>query len=252
MDELRELQKKFAGTLFSSSHTALEKNISPIENLQIYRNNIFINFREALKTVYPIVIKLVGEEFFDFSADTYIRSYPSTSGDLNNFGENFSVFLHSFPPVENLPYLPDIARLEWYCQQIYQAIEPPLFDVARLQSIPEEQQAELKFFLNPASQLLVSDFPLLKIWNLCQQENQDLEPSIDLSEGGVRLLLTRHNDTVIFNTLTAGEFSLLNTFTQQKNFSQACLQTLAVDKNFDLAACLQNFIANRIVVNFSF
>jgi hypothetical protein len=251
MPTLHELQAAFADAILNSTTRFVEKQVVNLPRLQIYRNNIFIKHTATLKIVYPAIVKLVGENFFNYAADSYINAYLANSHSLNDFGQHFADFLATFPAAAHLLYLPDVARLEWCSHQVYHAADHPLLDVTQLQTIPAEKQALIKFQLHPAAQLFTSDFPILRIWQMCQKENTD-DAAIDLAEGGIKLLVIRRDYEVLFEPLSDVEFTFLSTFSQQQNFADACANTLAISANFDIAQCLQQNITRGTIVDFSF
>ena len=74
-----------------------------LNRLTIYRGNVIANAVRALAATYPIICKLVGNEFFDGLARAYCREYPSVSGDLNQLGERLADFVSAFPHTQSLP-----------------------------------------------------------------------------------------------------------------------------------------------------
>ena len=76
----------------------------------VYRNNVVHSLSEALGVAYPVIQKLVGEEFFKAMANVFVRQFPPSSPMMFQFAPEFPIFLESFPPVAHLPYLPDVAR----------------------------------------------------------------------------------------------------------------------------------------------
>src|SRR4030067_705372 len=80
---------------------------------QVYRNNVFLSLTGALAAVYPVVRRLVGEGFFDYLADSFIRAHRPGSGNLHDFGVELAEFLAGFPACAPHPYLADVARPEW-------------------------------------------------------------------------------------------------------------------------------------------
>lgn len=118
MLRLRELQLSFVEAVLAGNDVAIASQLkvrggTPESRLKVYRNNTFSNLRAALADVYPVILRLVGEDFFKHAATHFIRAHPSTSGDLNDYGGGFGEFLAAFPPAAELPYLCDVARLEW-------------------------------------------------------------------------------------------------------------------------------------------
>src|SRR5207253_290805 len=83
------------------------------ERIAIYRSTIQANYRKALAATYPVVMRLTGAPFFHAAVDAYAVAMPSASGDLNVYGDRFGEFLAHYAPAANLPYLADVARLEW-------------------------------------------------------------------------------------------------------------------------------------------
>jgi len=99
----------------------LGNGLTPKARLRIYRNIVHNNHAAALRTAYPVVLKLVGEDFFENAAARYLRDYPTRSGNLQDYGSNYAEFLAKMPEASGLAYLPDVAQLEWARQESYLA-----------------------------------------------------------------------------------------------------------------------------------
>ena len=105
MHSLRELQAAFACAILEQDPSTIDGSVcggNGRERLSVYAGNVYHNLREALRAVYPVVGKLVGERFFDFAANRYIHDHPSQSGDIQRFGYTFPTFLEHFPPAASL------------------------------------------------------------------------------------------------------------------------------------------------------
>jgi hypothetical protein len=118
LPSLRELQRDFAAT--ASRGRRRPRRRSPrfrtrraVERMCVYRRALFANYRNALAATYPVVKRLVGAPFFDAAVDAFVDAHPATSGDLNLYGDTFGAFLSVYPPAASLPYLGDVAALEW-------------------------------------------------------------------------------------------------------------------------------------------
>ena len=110
MRSLLEWQSGFAASL-------LGRGGAP--GVSVYRSNAFGNWAQALAGAYPIARKVVGADFFEGLAREYARAYPSASGDLNEYGAHLAEFVAAFPHTQDLPYLPDVARMEWLAHRAY-------------------------------------------------------------------------------------------------------------------------------------
>ena len=89
---LRDVQQAFVGSVAGALPPAeLDRLIRHIADdevgaqarLAVYANTVRINRQNALRATYPVVERLVGEDFFNYAAETFSRSYPSQSGNLD-------------------------------------------------------------------------------------------------------------------------------------------------------------------------
>lgn len=250
---LREVQEAFADAAYGGTTVRLAREIVPPGNAEariaIYRSNVFSNFTEALRAVYPVVERLVGEEFFLHAAREYVRGHPSRSGDIHDYGEHFPDFLAEFRGASALAYLPDTARLEWTWHRLFHAAECPPLDLARLAAVPADRCDKLVFRLHPASALLASPYPVHRIWQVNQPEwNGDARVSLD--EGGVRLLLFRTGYVIEIEPLRAGEFALLEGLALGLSVTKAYGCARASEPEIDMQACLARRALQGLIVDF--
>ncbi|KTC86855.1 DNA-binding domain-containing protein [Legionella brunensis] len=226
-----------------------ENRLSAQCRLQIYQNNFNELVKETLKGIYPTVHSLVGADFFGSVTQHYSKNYPSHSGDLAQFGKQFPNFLADFIPTKGLIYLPEVARLDWAYHEVFHAAEPPVFAIEKLQAIPEEQYGRIKFALHPASRILMCQFPILKIWEICQNENN--EESVNLDIGGDDILVIRRQLKIEFEKLSKGEATLLTALGKGLTFTQACVLALEVEPEYNINSHLQHCLFSGIIVNFT-
>jgi len=245
MRSLHELQRAFRDAML---HGACER-VAPLvagrdaeARLDVYRANFRSNLCAALRDVYPVVERLVGERFFEAAARRYIPDHPSASGDIHDYGADFADFLRAFAPAASLPYLADVARLEWGWHQVFHAADDAPLDPALLARVAGEAQATLRFALRPARRLLASPWPVHRIWQANQANQAGLAevPAVDLDEGAARLLVRRetHGYAIEIVALEVGEFAFLDALARGMTLTGAYEQAVAVDRGFDLAAVL--------------
>lgn len=254
MSSLRELQMEFVEALLSNpanttSTQRVYEQVGGRRRIEIYRNNTFTNLRNAMQAAYPVIGKLVGEGFFKYAATEYINRYPSSSGDLHTFGSAFADFLSSFSPAAELPYLSDVAHLEWACHTAFFAADHESLELERLASISEEQYNTLGFKLHPACRLLASPYPIDEIWH-ANQEGVDNSRVIDLKRGGACVLVRRpmHHAEVV--SLTDSEWHFLSSIAAGNTLGTACENALQYAMgNFDLTKILQQHIKDMTLVD---
>ena len=252
MPSLPELQRAFAAAVYAGDE-AIARHVCggrfPAErHLQVYRNNVFESLVGALKAVYPVVERLVGAGFFAYAADGYIRHHPPASGNLHDFGDSFAEFLAGFEPARGLVYLPDVAQLEWAWHRAFHAADRTPLTIERLAAVPPEQYGQLRFRLHPSAQLIASDYPLLRIWEVNQPAYAG-DVTVNLADGGVRLLVVRRELEVVIESLGAGDDALLRAFAAGQRFEDASTAALAAQLDYDLAAALRRHVASAVIID---
>jgi len=255
MPSLPELQAAFAHAVFERDERlpadwiVASGDLDAETRIGIYRSNVFGNYRNALREVYPVILALVGEPFFNHAADTYALHHPSRSGDLNDFGGEFGDFLAGWPPAAQLAYLPDTARLEWAMECVFHAADAAPLDLQALAAVPEEELPALRFELHPASRIVHSPYPILRIWQV-NQPGFSGNQTVHLHVGGDALLVIRRGEGVELERLSAGEAVLLRSLAADLTLAQAHAQALEADLEVDLAALLHRHVLGGTLIAF--
>ncbi len=130
----------------------------------VYRNNVVAGLSDALEVAFPVLRRLLGEEFFRAMAGLFARAHPPASPLMMYYGAQMPDFLAGFAPVAHLPYLPDIARLELALRRSYHAADAAPVAPDALAGIAPERLPDLRITLAPAVHLLGSDWPIHAIW----------------------------------------------------------------------------------------
>ncbi|MGB7271180.1 MAG: DNA-binding domain-containing protein [Albidovulum sp.] len=130
----------------------------------VYRNNVTVSLTEALRQAFPVVLKLVGEDFFTAMAQIHLRAHPPKTPLMMYYGADMPAFLQGFAPVAHLGYLPDIARLELALRQSYHAADSTALPAETLSALAPDTLLTSRLVLAPALQLIRSDWPVHSIW----------------------------------------------------------------------------------------
>ena len=254
MLSLRELQQQLAAGLLESTDQPVAQwiradGIHPSARLAIYRNNLHAGFIKTLTLEFPIIRRLVGEDYFKKLSLDFLGRHPSRSGDLHHVGAPFPDFLTEQFAETEFSYLADVARLEWACQECLIAEDSEPLDPHSLRGIPTDAYGELRFTLRPACRLLHSVFPVLRIWELNQAEAAPDE-IVDLRTGPDYLVVMR-TSRLDFCCVPAGDFRLLGKFADGHNLDSALEAVLATDSQFDLGAALHRCIGLGVLAQLS-
>lgn len=227
----------------------LPAGLSVAQRLAVHRNNVLSSLTGALREVYPVICRLVGEDFFAAAARSFILGAPPGEARLSHYGGDFVAFLGAYPAAASLPYLADVARLEWAVNEAFYAADVASLDPARLAGLAPEQSAALRFVLHPSCRLVASPYPIEPIWR-ANQPDSDTGDAIDLDSGGCRLLVRRHEFDVLFAPLDAGGFALLASLASGEPIAAAFGAATVAAPDFDLAGALRRHLAAGLFVDF--
>ena len=130
--------------------------------LGVYRANAHAHAERALADTHPVVRALLGAEAFNTLARALWHRHPPQRGDLGEWGEALAAFIATQPDLDELPYLGDVARVEWALHQAARAPEamPEPASFARLQDM---DPGRLHPQLAAGTWVLASAWPVLSI-----------------------------------------------------------------------------------------
>lgn len=220
--------------------------IKPFANICIYRNNTEETLVGMLRAAYPILSKLIGTDCFNHIAHQYALHYPSTSSNLNDYGEFFNVFIGEYQTTSHLTYLNDVARFEWFHHLLHDAPDHKPLDLSKLETISPDDYDHLKLSLLPACKLLKSDFPLIDIIELGLNESDRIIP---LDAGGVYLMLYRPEFSIKTLILTSAEFAFFEAVADDQTLTTALEKANSVDHDFSLEEKLPLWVKCKLIVD---
>jgi hypothetical protein len=173
MPDLAEMQDEFADALlFATARVPSCLKGAAVKKTDrrfaIYRNNVTSSLVEALSARFPVIKRLVGDEFFSALARSYVLREPPFSPLLIHYGETFAVFIEDFEPARPLPYLADVARLEYARGRAYHAADAEPVPRKIFAALAEERIGATRVKLHPSVSILSSPYPLVSIWQANQ------------------------------------------------------------------------------------
>ena len=240
------LQQAFGAAL---ADPACEAGLAPwlkgdVKRLGIYRGNLLAGWRRALADSHPVLRALVGADFFDALAAVYGRARPSQDPDLQRFGAGLAGFLADFAPSADLPYLPDMARLEWLVHEAHHApdaapLPHPSLALAGLDSDAFEAAGAV---LHPSLRLYASGWATPALWRAHQPQGPDFPDALACDS---RALVWRTPRGIVLRDIGAAEHAALARLMAGESFGAALDAAFALDGDFDVAAHLARWLGAR-------
>ena len=244
MSEWSKLQSSVSNALedlnleVPSGIKRLKNGVVPKKRFSVYRNNVTLSLISVLASTYPVVEEIVGDEFFATMAREFALSHLPQSPVMINYGEEFPDFLKTFVPVKELPYLSDIARLEWHRNTVYHGANASSVTIEALGEYKEEDVPNLSFELHPTFALVKSDYPIVTIWQAHQQDNPpEFLKGVTMEQGEAALIIRPELD-VLINQVSIGTYEFLQSLNKGLSFSLSVEQAIAIEPSFDIPANL--------------
>jgi len=145
----------------------------------VYSSGYLTRITEALENDYPATRRVMGPGPFASLIHRYLGAHPPRSFDLRCAGEQLASFLKHDPLVGKLPFLPDLAHLEWLLAEAFLAKDPAPLLWSDLQAMDPETVSDLCLVLNPGTIVIRSPWPLIDIWGL--KDKTDGEVSLEIA-----------------------------------------------------------------------
>ncbi|MCY3880445.1 MAG: DNA-binding domain-containing protein [Rhodobacteraceae bacterium] len=241
---MSEGQGRFAAAVLDPElPVPTELSDSAQHRFSVYRNNVVAGLASALEAAFPVVLKLLGDEFFRAMACVYLRGYPPDSPVLMRFGRHMPEFLAEFPPLRHLPYLEDVARLELAIRAAYHAGDAGTVASDTLQGLDAAAIATARVRLAPSVFLLRSPYPVCRIW-LANMRGGPFPQS-----GGDDVMIVRREFDPEPIRLESGEFEFLTALQGGNSIAEANDAGGAVIPEFRLDVIIQRLLGFNAITD---
>lgn len=219
----------------------------PRRRLGIYRNNVLSSLVGALADTFPVTWQLVGAEFFRAMALQYIRISPPSTPVLTAYGSSFSRFVAQFEPARSVPYLADVAELEWARTMAYHAADvPPLPQDVVVAILAHGDAADLTVKCHPSVAVTNSRYAARSVWAAHQGEGSLAGLAIHVAESA---LVLRAKLDVLVVPLRADGARFIEALLQGMDIASAAVLAAHDADEFDIVEALGLLVQHEAVVS---
>lgn len=226
-----DLPRAFASLLAEGSD-------HPAKRVAVYKNNVYTRFIDALRDTFPAVVRLVGDEFFNYAAAEYVAATPPTSTSLLAYGHAFPEFLSGFSASTSILYLADVARLEYLYLEAYHAADEATGGRGAAGSAAP--------ILHPSARLMSSSYQVSRIWELNRGDGDF--SNVTLPQQREFLLIVRPAREVQVRRVRLGEYALLLALDDGAPLAESRREAEQADPSFDFGAYCSVLVTAGILV----
>ncbi|HEX4405716.1 MAG TPA: DNA-binding domain-containing protein, partial [Polyangia bacterium] len=193
---------------------------SAIERLDVYANMYFFRILDVLRSDYPKLLAVVGDDAFHDLATDYLQAHPSRHPSLRFVGAALPTFVAKHALAEERPWLGALAALEWARVDVFdRADAAPLTREALATAAPEDF-ATLPLVPVPASALVPVAWTVEETWRAIEDGRAPEAPAT--AAPGHALLIWRRDLTVHHRAVPTDERRAIELLLGRTTFGALC------------------------------
>lgn len=190
--------------------------------LAVYAQGYDARVHDALAEVYEAIRHVIGARAFMELARGYAERCRSHEANLSMVGRHLPAFLSTSSWQERLPFLRDLATLEWRVQEAFHARERTPLHPATLSAMAPEAWAQLRFMFQPSVSLVDSAWPIVSIWEARTQPREAI--AIPLHGRPQCALVFRHGFSVRCEAVSPAQRLLLSGLLAGRSLGAVCAE----------------------------
>ncbi len=195
--KMNELRKLFSETILHSSQSStFSESILPGGKLErgsalaVYEEGYIVRLSQALGERFETVWRILGDEDFFETCNSYIRRYPSRSYNLSDYGEYFSQFLGELFPEHD--FIRETAEFEFELSTVFHLSENKILELR--DSVSGKNPNDLRFEFHESLKFLHYSHSIYELW---KNKKSEKTPELPILKSQYILLGKTGNDLFV-------------------------------------------------------
>jgi hypothetical protein len=222
----RDLTKDAEAREFAREHVAGNARVSPVEQLEIYREQYWLRHTGSLVEDFPGVGGILERSDWERLVEEYLLAHPPATFSLRELGEHLPEFAETCDWMPHRELVVDMARLEWAHVEVFDAPEPTPLDPEKLRAVPEDAWEQVRLVPNPALRLVGVAYPVAPLRRrllLAQSATSPSDEAIPLPDReSHHYAVCRRNLAIEHDELDPRAFALLSKLCRGAPLGEAC------------------------------
>jgi hypothetical protein len=199
--------------------------LSPVEQLEIYREQFWLRHTASLVEDFPGVGGILGQAEWEKLVESYLVGESPRAWTLRELGRRFPEHVSSQHHLPHHALCRDMARLEWCFIELFDAADRPPLDFAKVAALPPDTLETGQIVLSPALALLEVGYPVadLRLELMAARASSRVEPVTIPEPQPQCLVLYRGTDLRLYHRPVGPEaFALLAALQRGLSLVAAC------------------------------
>lgn len=219
------------GGAIAAEIAAGNDRLSPVEQVDIYREQFFLRHVDALREDFRSLEHLLGDDGFEALARAYLAASPPTSYTLRDLGASMDRFVRAHEPWSKDPFVADLARTEWAFVEAFDGPDSPAFDPSVLASATEDQWPGARIVFQSAMRRIALEHPAHDYRLAVKKEEAPSRPD----PAPTWVVVYRGKENLQFIDVERDAFELLEELARGTPLGEAC-ERAAKASNVDPAS----------------
>lgn len=249
---LNAYQCKFSEMLLNSTTfdpTELEQVLQLSgnrERLSIYTNNVHSSRIQVLNDIFPISLKLVGDQFFNAVAGAYFEIHPPSTPYLHLSGNEFPSFLKTFKHTKDMVFLHDIAKLELLWNTAYHAEDRTVLEITKIRNLDPARVLDCVAILHPSCGVFSGQIPVYDTWQAIRSDSVD----VDYLETKTpqNIFVTRQEEEVVVFCIPKEICVFIECVLKQQTIGAALMAVNSMCPGVNLTECTDFLFHQNLIV----
>ena len=202
--------------------------------LAVYKNTVAKGAIDALASVYGTIVRMVGEDWFAAAAAVYVEDHPPGTPSLLAYGADFADWLADFPPAQDAPYLPAVARLDRLWWDSYFAGDADHLDPTTLSGLTALDLETTTLHLHPSVRLAAFEAKFVSLW-LAHRDLETAPAAFAIEQCHEQVLIARSGLNVEARIIDAAAYAFLDACRNGESLLGAGERSLTADPHASMS-----------------
>lgn len=252
-DTLHAQQRAFAALLTADAPDAGTGLLREVDGrparVDVYHHAYRARLIEALRSNFPVLHRVLGDETFAELAQAYLADHPSQRPSIRWFGDALPAWAAAHPDDLPHPALADLAAMEWALGASFDAADAAPLTFAELASRPPDAWPAARFAPHPSVAVLRLGWAVEPIWQaLTLDEGAETGVPEPLAH---RLLAWRQGLETRWRSLADDEAALLTACLAGEPFASLCERAVGAQGDAApawVAAALRRWVDDGLLI----